>query len=436
MDINLSFSQRQSLSYAQIQSLDILSFDSEQLNQFLRDEYLENPLLDYTEKFPDITKRDMVFPYSKAHSSEYTPDEVPDLPRLDDDSIKEILLQQLNITHYSKYEWSLFKYLIDCLDENGYFHFSPEDIHKQTGAKVETISMCLDILRQLEPIGIFSYDLSDCLISQLDKDCDGYDILKKLILNHMEDMALGKISSISRAMNLSTASVRKYMDRIRVLNPKPLSNFLPSREHYVIPDIIYIYDGNSWNISLNDDWIENYHLNDYYLTLLETTEDPDLISYFEKKLAHIQLIFSYIEQRRKTLFSIAEQILIRQKTFFLSQGPLRPMTMTVLSKTLGIHLSTVSRALKGKYVQAPRGTILCKDLFTPTVITSENEDGSSQNEIKLLIRKFIDAENKEKPYSDHALEKLLKTEGISVSRRAIAKYRHELGIGSSVDRKE
>lgn len=437
MDIHLDLQQQQSLSQSQIQSLQILSFDLIELNQFLHDEYLENPLLDYTETVPGITKSENIRPYADSVlPSDMDSQGTNNISQAEGMSVKQYLLQQLDSASYSKYKWKLIHYLIDCLDDNGYFLFTPEEISGHTGADITAITECLSILRYLEPAGIFSSDLTQCLVSQLDDTKDDFELLKLIISKHLEDVAAGRISAISRALSLSTADVRKYIDRIRMLNPKPLSGFVPGKEHYIIPDIIYSKEAGDLSVALNDSWVANYHLNDYYLQLLKTTADPELLSYFEGKLARIQFIFSCIEQRRKTLLSIAGEILKEQEAFFNLGKDLRPMTMSSLSEKLGIHPSTISRAMKGKYIQYPKGTLLCKELFSTPVISDGNNDSLSQLNIKEIIKGLIDSENKKKPYSDQSLLNLLKAQGISISRRAVTKYRLELGIANSVERKE
>ena len=437
IDMNLTLQQQQSLSQSQIQSLKILAFDSMELNRFLRDEYLENPLLDYTETHPDIARTEPITSYTNVSS--YNGNNTlntMDTPQLEDTSIKQYFIQQLDLTHYSKSQQYVIEYLIDCLDDNGYFRFTPEEIAHETGADLYLIRNCLDLLKTLEPAGVFSFDLKDCLISQLDETADNFGITKEIISNHLEDMASGKISSISRALGLPTAEVRKCIDRIRLLNPKPLSGFFPGKEEYVIPDIIFTKENGNWNITLNDRWTANYHLNDYYMKMLKSTSDSELLDYFEGKLKSVQFIFSCIEQRQKTLLSIAEAILNEQNDFFSETGTLHPMTMSSLAERLGIHPSTFSRAVKGKYIQYPGGYILCKDLFTTAVTTDGREEPMSQSDIKSIIKQLIESENKSKPYSDQTIVKLLKEQNLSISRRAVTKYRLELGIGSSIERKE
>lgn len=438
MEINLTLKQQQSLSQAQIQSLNILSFDSTELNEFLRNEYLENPLLEYTETFPAISDYHSAVSWNNLSSTRQETDTsgFSDNLKTDDASLSTYLLHQLDITQYSKAEWNLLKYLIHCLDDNGYFPFSIHEIASQTNVDETIISHCLENLRSLEPVGIFSSGLTDCLIRQLDAKEEGYPYMKAMILHHLDDIAHGRISSISRALHLPTISVRKYMERIQALNPKPLSGYFSPKEVCIIPDIIFTQKNNQWEICLNDKWIENYHLNDYYIQMLKSISDKELASYFSEKLSHLQFIFACIEQRRKSLLSIAKQLLIHQEAFFLSGENLKPMTMSSMSEELGIHPSTLSRAIKGKYIQYPKGSILCRDLFCTAVSSAKEEGSFSKEDIKNLIQTFICSENKKKPYSDQHLVRLFQSKGIPISRRAITKYRQEMGIGSSVDRKE
>lgn len=437
MNTTLTLQHQQSLSQTQLQSLNILSFDLVELNTFLRTEYLENPLLDYTETFPPFSNTEPLKSYNNTASFfDSISKEMTDIPKLENCSIKEYLLQQLQHNKYSKAEWSLIQYLIDCLDDNGYFTFSLTDISAHTGADITLIEDMLHLLRSLEPLGVFAYNLSDCLVRQLDETDDDFKILHLLITNHLNDLAFGKISSVSRALKLSTADVRKHLEKIQHLDPRPLSGFTPCTEQYIIPDIIITQNNGSLTVSLNDDWIANYHVNEYYLKMLKTTTDPELLKYFNEKLAHVQFIFSCIEHRKRTLLSIAEAILNTQMEFFKHGGTLHPMTMASLAEQLGLHPSTLSRALKGKYLQYPQGTILCKDLFSSAVTKGLQRDSLSQSDIKTIIKEIIDNEDKAKPLSDQAIVKLLKTKDIEISRRAVTKYRLELHIGSSVERKE
>lgn len=260
------------------------------------------------------------------------------------------------------------------------------------------------------------------------------DTLTQMILFHLPDIADGKIGNISRNLHISTIDVRKNIELISRLNPRPLSGFGSENNRYIIPDIIFQKDLGSWSIQLNDSWTTNYHLNDYYMKMIQNSSDNELVDYFKTKLARVQFILNSIEQRRNTILAISQIVLNIQTGFFENNDPLIPMTMSEVAQIAGIHTSTVSRAIKGKYLQYPSGCIFFKNLFTSHV--SAQEHGAiTPMLVKQHLKELIESENKNKPYSDQVLSKLLNERGIKVSRRVTAKYREEMGIKGSFDRR-
>lgn len=442
MDMTLSFQQQQQLSQMQIQSLEILSMDNIELNQFLKNEYLENPLLEHSEKSNDNTSAEPLTSYyewNPGGSGIRAVSDEEDTRRRDfsapkEDVLKDYLLSQLNMKLYSKKEWQLFSYLIGCLDDNGFFTMPVYEVMEKTGAPAEAVQKALDTLKELEPYGIFSSNLKECLLCQLDAMDMNTESLTLMVQEYLEDIASGRISNISRNLHLPTASVRKNIEIIAHLNPRPLSGFGAENNNYIIPDIIFRKDNGDWSASLNDSWTGNYYLNDYYMKMMQNSSDEELIAYFKTKLARVNFILRSIEQRRKTILSVSRIILDKQKNFLEGTSPLTPMTMSDIADIAGIHTSTVSRALKGKYVQYPKGNILIKNLFTAPVSSMEQGNITPMH-VKQCIRELIAAEDKKTPYSDQTLVKLLAEQDIHVSRRAIAKYREELGIKSSFDRR-
>ena len=404
MELNygMSLEQKQQLSQNQIQSLELLAMDSVELSEFLQDEYLENPLLDYSEEHAMPGGReDIGQTYEQPPVLEQNYDDTAeeedrrrkDIPMPETESIKNYILDQLPDGACSR---KLAEFMTDCLDDNGFFTIPTEEVAQKTGVPEAEVSWTLKVLQEL---------------------------------------ADGKISVISRALKLSTAEVRKCIDQIAKLNPRPLGEFGGKRNDYVVPDIIFRKDDGKWEIELNDGWVEDYHINDYYLKMMKESTDAQLGAYFQKKLERIRFVMNSIAQRRRTILQISEQILNVQEHFLDGTGFLKPMTMTDVAESLGIHTSTVSRAIKGKYIQYPCGTILMKHLFTASVSAAEGSDAVGTMQIKELMKELIRNEDKNKPYSDQKLSSLLKERGIEISRRAVAKYREELGIRGSFDRK-
>ena len=462
MALELTLQQKQQLSQSQIQSLEILSMDSLELNQFLKNEYLENPLMEHTEggaesepessakceaetvrgidSGAENTQAEPLTSYYEPGNGSYLSTDDDDNSRRRDfsapreNSLRDYLLSQLDSRLYSRQEWDLFIYMTGCLDDSGFFTMPVSEVAEKNDVPEELVNRCLYTLQQLEPYGIFAANLQECLLHQLDALDLNSETLTQMILCHLDDIAGGKISNISRTLHISTAEVRRNIEVITRLNPRPLSGFGSGTNTYIIPDIIFQKEHDDWSIRLNDSWVENYHLNDYYIKMMQTSSDEELVAYFKEKLRRVQFILSCIEQRRQTILSISRIILDIQRDFFENRSALVPMTMADVASRAGIHTSTVSRAIKGKYLQYTGGSIFVKSLFSASV--SSHDTGSvTPMMVKQYIKEFIESENRQKPYSDQALTKLLEEKNIHVSRRVIAKYREEMGIKGSFDRK-
>lgn len=446
MDFHLTQEQKQQLSQNQIQSLKILAMDSMELREFMRNEYLENPVLEYQKDDSDLppqTRQDSGYILT-SHTGDSAREElkqtyeIPDRAK-DSPSIKEYLMNQLPKGRYTSYEYRLIEYMIESLDSNGFFTEPEEETARINHLPTRTVSACLEDLRQLEPCGIFSAGLRECLLYQAGKKGILDQTLEQIIRNHLEDIADGKISNITRALKINTAAARKYITAVKTLNPRPLAGFTPGETQYIVPDIILSRQDGQWEIRLNDDWTEDYRISDYYLRMMDTTRDEQLRNYFRMKLNRAKLLLKNVEQRRSTILAVSQAVLEWQTDYFTEQGPLKPMTMTEIAKQIGMHTSTVSRSIQNKYIQSPRETLLFKHLFSlPATASKGNRDTSAavtSAHIKMKIRDIIASEDPTHPYSDQALSEKLKKEGISVSRRTVAKYREELHIAGSFLRK-
>ena len=291
---SLELNQKQQLSQSQIQSLNILALDNGELSEFLQNEYIENPILDYSPSPSSYTVSE---------------DRSFDIPAENTEEVKTFLLDQLNQNDFTPMEWQTMKFMIDCLDSGGFFKISVHELSVLLTIPEDEIRKCYDVLSDLEPAGIFSENLSQCLLKQLEVKGKKTDILETIILDHLDDIALGHISTISRKLKLSTAEVRKNIAVIRNLNSKPLQGFSTARTEYITPDIIVTYQEDQWDIRLNDDWVGNYSLNDYYVKMLRDAKDPELKDYFQKKYERCRFIIASIEQRSQTMLKITEPFL-------------------------------------------------------------------------------------------------------------------------------
>ncbi|MFV0503454.1 MAG: RNA polymerase factor sigma-54 [Lachnospirales bacterium] len=433
-----SLEQKQILRQDQLQSLEILAMNNIELNQFMQNEYLENPLLECTES-NELGKENISDFYEYNVSNSKTFEESiadndkrhQDIKAMDSKTIENYLLSQLKINIYTEQEWNLFKYLINNLDETGFFTISIKEIAIVTKIDESVIESQLNILKDLEPCGVFAKTLQEYLLKQLEVKNLKNSLSWKIVKNFFDDVATSKFSNISRGLKISTAEVRKSIVIIASLNSRPLQGFNTSSSQYIISDIVITMSKNKLVAKLNDNFMANYKVNDYYIKMMRQSDDEELVKYFQNKLDKVKFIFSCVEQRQKTILSICNEVIKYQSGFFTGKSMLTQITMNELGKKIGVHPSTVSRAVNGKYVQYPSGTTLMKNLFSNKISEDNN---MSVEYVKNLIKGLIFSEDKNKPLSDENILKILRDKNISISRRVIAKYRDEMGIKNSYRR--
>lgn len=436
---DVSLQLKQTLSQAQLQSLNILGMSMIELQEFLQNEEIENPMVEYSvsgrESELSVTYREYDTFYNGSSRDE---DEEPDLyePKAEMPTIEDLVTTQLSWGKMSEKERAIVDFCIHSLDQSGYLVIPAEEIAKQLEMEPEFTERTVSMLKTLEPVGIFASGLEECLLLQIE-GMDEEENLRQIICSHLSDVAEGKISSISRALKLSSAEVRKLIQVIKGLNPRPLNGYGEEQVQFIIPDIILRYQDGQWSVSLNDKWSGTFQINEFYVHMMETAQDEELKQYFEEKLKRARFIVNAIEQRRKTMEGITEGILKRQAGYLLGQSHLKPMTLEEIADERGIHKSTVSRAIRDKYLLAPAGCFAIRSLFTTGISSGDGDGGEvSRNAVKDRLKALVDGENKQKPYSDDQLAKLLKDEGMSISRRTVAKYRTEMGILGTFQRRE
>lgn len=441
LENSLYIEQRQTISAGQVQSLEILSYTNQELEDFMMNEYLENPMLENTSNKQDELLKDLEQLYEKGVSykeqyirgEEEDPCRKSDVRAKDPDELQEFLLGQLHRKDFREDEWKLISYLIQCLDEKGFFTCDLNVISEAAGCSRETVERCLAVLKDLEPAGIFSKDLSECLIKQLQVKGNTDEKLFAMVERYMPEILEGHIGLVTRKLNISTAMVKEYIHLIGSLNPRPIMNMAAEAAQYIVPDILAAREGDSWVVSLNDHWMGVYKYNDYYIQMMQNASDTELQDYFHKKLERARFIVNCVEQRRTTLIKVVETILEIQDGYFRRQEALRPMSLEDVAKRTGMHLSTISRAIRGKYLQYKK-TVLIKDLFSGGLENKGTEEEISVDHIKARLKELITNEDKGKPLSDQQLAECLKKQEITISRRTVAKYRTQMGILDSRQR--
>jgi RNA polymerase sigma-54 factor len=432
---NISQNQQQVLSVDQRQSLQILAYTNQELDAFLTEEYMQNPLLDCKRDRQSeiIDSLDSHYESASSYRDHYIRYEDEDSDRRGDirarepSSLRQQLKNQLSIRDYSDEEWKLIDYLIDCLDDKGFFTCSVSEIASACGCSEQIVDKCLRDLKSLEPAGIFSKDISECLLRQLEARNETDQVLIRIISDFIPDLLQGNLSSITRSLGITTAKCRSCIQKIGELNPRPIMNTESGQTEYIVPDILIEREHGPWKVTLNDAWMGEYTYNDYYIHMMRTASDPELKDYFKNKLERARLIITSIERRRNTIIRIVEAVLEYQNEYFANGGSLRPMTMEAIAQQLDISTSTVSRAIKNKYIQYRR-PLLLRDLFSNAVSDAAE---TSARLVRSRVSEIIKNEDHAHPLSDDKIAKILKGEGTSISRRTVAKYRQQLGIPDS-----
>ncbi|MDR2179250.1 MAG: RNA polymerase factor sigma-54 [Synergistaceae bacterium] len=423
--------QKQILSQCVVESLRILTMDTHELMAFMVREQDENPLVNFA-----AAGRRHEFLIAGR-------DELRDIPAANEETVQEFLLSQLRLENYTQDEVKAFRILTESIDERGFLTSPVEELSEIFQIPLSVLHSCRGVLQTLEPVGVGSASVEECLLRQLDTvGCDD-DVLRAIITCHLSDVAKGKIGTITRALKVDAGRVRRCINTLRTLSPKPL-NGLPGRpDPYVIPDILLSHENGFWTVELNDKWFERFEVCDYYEKLACETQDEELKEYLKQKSQRFHFLNDAIKKRHNTLLRIGQSLAVHHSRFFLRGGSFEPLTMTKLADELMMHPSTVSRAVKNKYLQYPGGVCEMRSLFASGISSSNFPSNSScgasvetsREEIKTRIRELIDGENRAKPYSDQYLTLLLAEQGIKISRRAVAKYREEMFVGDMYDRR-
>lgn len=411
MKLELKHSQKHQIYQKQIEKNQILQMDVQQLLAHIEKISFENPLID----------TDEMIETSSDVGKEF---DIDSLSRKTEQTLKEVIHWQLiNKDIHNK---ELVESLVDLLDDNGYLRLSINDICTYLKCDEKEYLEAKDTLSKLDPPGLGANTLKECLLLQLErlKETEDIHLTKILVDECLEDLSKSHYHAVSKKLGISQNKVRELLQIILTLNPRPASNYSSSLEvNYPVPDII-IKDGI---VQLNPVIYKDININTGYLSL--EAESKETKKYIESKLKQVSWLQQCLSQRKNLIYDIAVFLLDYQQDFFMDGGACHPLLQKDLAMLLGVHESTISRAIKDKYIYCDKGFILLSDL-----IPKGTEDNSVDS-IKETIKEVINNEDKIKPLSDQKITTLLKDKGIEISRRTVAKYRSELNIPDASGRK-
>ena len=459
MDLKLQVKQTQTLSQRMIQSAEILQMTSQELNTYINELALENPVIDIVEPPTAEEQRESIeqqewlnsfneenyYLYQRQNNDDdYDFKSSWNINTDDGETLQDYLWSQLITENFTDQETEIIKFMLECLDNKGYLEESTETIASYFGTDTEIVEDLLSDLQALDPSGVCARTLEECLKLQLERRDILTPVLESIIDNCLEMVAKNQIPAIARKLRLSPTETAGYCQIIKSLNPKPGVSF-SSRDQlrYIIPDVTIVKFKDHFDILLNESMYPTIELNSYYRQMNQNPESSELKEYLGNKIRQAEWVKQCVTQRGKTQMQVSRAILEHQEEFF-TFGPahLNPLRLADIAQELDIHESTVSRAVSKKYLQCSWGVYPMNFFFSRSVAVQESSSSESGTQsvtaadIKRVLREIIEEENKKKPYSDRLLGEKLAERGISISRRTVAKYREEEGIADASGRKE
>ena len=448
-DLSMNLTQEQKLILTQKMqlSIKILQMSTYELEKYINEQLQENPVIEGEVKNPEMTQEeyekfikylDRDRQSNSEAISQYEDEKVSPLSFVSKEkSLTDILEQQIGVLEISKTLKKACLYIIENIDDRGYFDGDIKEVAEEVSISYEKGEEALKIVQDLDPIGVGARNLNECLKIQLEKRGIQEENLFKIVDEYLELIAENKYADIAKKLKVSSKEAQDYGDIIKSLEPKPSRGYYTGEDvKFIIPDAYIEIIDDECVVIMNDSYIPELKVNDLYKNILvskEATEEEK--KYVKEKFDSAMFLIKSVYQRKSTLYNVINEILTIQDEYFKKgRKYLRPMTMKEISERLEVHESTVSRAIREKYIATSDGTIKIKDLFT-TGISNSGEEEVSVIKIKDELRKLIDQEEKSKPLSDQKLSEILNEKDMNISRRTVAKYREELGIKSSSKRK-
>jgi RNA polymerase sigma-54 factor len=472
MEARLTLRQTQRLVMTPMlqQAIQLLQLSTIELQELLQKELTENPMLEEspTEEGPAPE------PAPEAPALEATPPdapattETPEVPELPFD-LTEIMFgppdertlvqqEQHEETHFENFVGSTTSLadhldeqlrlsvaeadvrqageeIIGNLDEDGYLRATLEEMSEKTHLPLAVFEKALALVQTFDPPGVAARNLRECLLVQLRQQPEPDPLAIEILESHFEAFQRCKYGDIARALKRDPDRVQEAVEEIAALEPKPGRRFAASDTRYVVPDVYVHKTDDGYAIVLNDDGIPRLRINPYYRSMLGRDKEDGARRYVEDRLRSAIWLIKSVHQRQRTLYRVTDSIVKFQKEFLAGGLPhLRPLSLRDVAEDIGMHESTVSRVTTNKYVQTPQGLFELKFFFHSGIATGRGEMVSSIS-VKKMIQDLVGQENQQKPLSDQEITRALKQGGLSIARRTVAKYREELGILPSHQRK-
>ncbi|MEW6161996.1 MAG: RNA polymerase factor sigma-54 [Nitrospirota bacterium] len=471
--IELELTQKLILTPQLQQAIKLLQLSQLELSQTLRQELIENPFLE--ESIDEINTEDLtqeekdsieveeinedaeaplerlmnftVDEYFEERGSNgrdlgyFNPGTVTPLPYEQlltrGPNLYDHLLWQLRLSNEPEDIRKVGEIVIGNIDENGYLRESIEELADEAKTDMETAEKALRLIQSFDPPGVGARNITECLLLQLEAlDLQGT-LAEKIIINNMDELEKKKYMRIAQQHNLHMKEIITAVKIIEGLEPKPGRNFTHATINYVIPDVYVIKTPDGYQIVLNDEGLPRLRISSFYKKLIRQKDafSKEDRQFFVERLRSAVWLLKSLEQRNRTIYRVTESILNFQKEFF--DGGIeyiKPLTLKDVASKLNLHESTVSRVTSNKYLSCPHGILSFRFFFNCALHGSTGNISSTS--VKSMIKKIVMEEDSRKPLSDQRIVEMLKSSGIIVARRTVAKYREEIGIPSQARRKK
>jgi RNA polymerase sigma-54 factor len=344
-------------------------------------------------------------------------------------SLQEHLMQQAELADVSPKVIEAMRYLVGSLDDRGFLTQSAADIALQTSLPLDVVQQAIKLLKTFDPPGIGCQDLATCLYQQLVAKGRNDSLAARIVRDHFALLSRRRIPEIARKLGSHMDDVQIAIEEIGTLDPAPGRRFADDNNRVVVPDVTVEKDGEEWKIHLNSDYIPRLRISSTYRELIaKGTLNKQEREYLRERMRAGKFLINSIEQRQQTIERITREI-IKVQTEFFEKGvsKLKPLTMTQIADVVGVHETTVSRAIANKYIHTPHGVFDFKYFFTPGY-QADSGASVSNTSVKDMINDLIAGEDRSHPLSDQEIVGKLQEKGINIARRTVAKYREELGL--------
>jgi RNA polymerase sigma-54 factor len=472
LKLNLRLAQKQILTPGLVQMVSVLALNRLELREMINQEMVENPVLEELSEEPTVSdnysdetflkaetekipEKEAANPFDEfdvgsffnqyldsggdgGRSQEREVSERPSFEKFlsSPTGLTEHLTWQLSVTISSESVREIAESIIGNLDENGYLTATLEELAQEGKYSLEDIEDALAVVQEFDPLGVGARDLRECLLMQL-KTLDPQNTLaQQIVAEHLKFVQANQLKEIARALNRPVEIVKHAVDVIKKCDPRPGLRYNKTEPRLVEPDVYFRKVDDQWQVFLNEDDMPQLRLSPTYRRLLaRDAADRDVRNYVKERFTAAIQLLKNIEQRKHTILRVCQSIIARQGEY-LDHGPdaLKPMMIKEVAEEVGVHPSTVSRAVASKYAHTSQGVIELRSFFSESVNGPEG-GGMSLLTLKRVVKKMIEEEDTAKPLTDDQIAKKLEENGIRVTRRTVAKYREDMRIPSTHQRR-